>query len=164
MGRMEYDFALRRIAYDEQVDFNIVRERYVCSRCKFYDAIFGCHLYSLVSRLSHAIRHLSGHVSSQKGPECSEREDTEDTMVCMHDLDRHDLKILPVYFEDVISLKKKFELRKDDRDYKVGDFVFLHEWEPDKGHTGRCFYAQITYILRDHPDYGLMDGYIIFGW
>ena len=31
----------------------------------------------------------------------------------------HELKIYPQYFEDVISGKKKFEIRKNDRKYDV---------------------------------------------
>lgn len=77
---------------------------------------------------------------------------------------KHDLKILPEYFEAVISGRKKFELRKNDRDYKVGDLFVLREWEPDKGYTGRDFIQSIGYILKDCPEYGLMDGYIIFSW
>lgn len=76
----------------------------------------------------------------------------------------HDLKILPQYFEDVISGKKKFELRKNDRDYKVGDMFVLREWNPEKGYTGRDFIHCIGYILKDCPEFGLMDGYVIFGW
>lgn len=77
---------------------------------------------------------------------------------------KHDLKIIPQYFEDVMTGKKKFEIRKNDRDYKVGDIFILREWEPDKGYTGRSFMQCIVYILDSCPEYGLMDGYIIFGW
>ena len=77
---------------------------------------------------------------------------------------RHNLKILPIYFEDVLSGKKSFELRKDDRYYNVGDMFILREWDPDKGYTGRDFTDVISYIIRDCPGYGLMDGYVIFGW
>lgn len=77
---------------------------------------------------------------------------------------KHDLKILPKYFKDVISGRKNFELRKNDRDYQLYDLFILREWEPDNGYTGRDFINGISYILKDCPEYGLMDGYIIFGW
>ncbi len=34
----------------------------------------------------------------------------------------------------------------------------------EKGYTGRDYVQSIGYILKDCPEYGLMDGYIIFGW
>lgn len=76
----------------------------------------------------------------------------------------HDIKILPKYFEDIISGRKKFEIRKNDRNYKEGDLFILREYEPGKGYTGRDFAQSIGYIMKDCPEYGLMDGYIIFGW
>lgn len=75
----------------------------------------------------------------------------------------HELKILPEYYDAVISNIKNFELRKDDRDFQVGDFVYLKEYA-DGEYTGRetCFH--IRYILRNCPEYGLMDGFCIIGW
>ena len=35
----------------------------------------------------------------------------------------HALKTLPEYFEAVLENKKTFELRKNDRDFKVGDYT-----------------------------------------
>lgn len=37
----------------------------------------------------------------------------------------HKLKILPTHFNDVISSKKKAEIRYNDRNYKVGDILSL---------------------------------------
>lgn len=76
----------------------------------------------------------------------------------------HDLKILPQYFEEVIKGHKRFELRKDDRDYKVGDRIVLNEYENGE-YTGRKSTAfPIRYILRNCPEYGLKDGYCIIGF
>ena len=77
---------------------------------------------------------------------------------------QHDLKILPQYFEAVKTGKKKFELRKNDRDYKVGDEIHLEEWEPAGGYTGRDIVKEITYVLKDCGRFGLKDGYCIIGW
>ena len=74
----------------------------------------------------------------------------------------HELKILPKYYKDVVSGKKNFELRKFDRDYKVGDILLLREYENNK-YTGREVRVGIGYILKDCPEYGLMDGYCILG-
>ena len=69
-------------------------------------------------------------------------------------------KILPEYFKAVHHREKTFELRKDDSDYQVGDMLRLREWDGGK-YTGNITFKQITYILRDCPEYGLMPGYCI---
>lgn len=75
----------------------------------------------------------------------------------------HELKISPKYFKDVKSRNKNFEIRKDDRDFKVGDFITLKEYENGQ-YTGREIKnILIIYILRDATEYGLMDGYCILG-
>lgn len=76
----------------------------------------------------------------------------------------HRLKVLPEYYDAVASGKKRFELRKDDRGYEVGDYIWLCEWDGEE-FTGRCMaLIQIRYILRNCSEYGLMDGYCILGW
>ena len=60
----------------------------------------------------------------------------------------HELKIWPEYFKAVIDERKTFELRKADRDYKVGDCLHLREWDPfDEAYTTSEARARITYIL-----------------
>ncbi len=75
----------------------------------------------------------------------------------------HYIRILPEYFKAVEHGKKRFELRKNDRDYKVGDNIALQEWD-GKRYTGREIYIVIQYVLKDCPEYGLKKGYCIFGW
>lgn len=74
----------------------------------------------------------------------------------------HELKIMPKWFDDVISGKKKFEIRKADRDYRVGDLLCLREFEDGK-YTGRECYANISYIFKGTGEYGLAEGYWILG-
>ena len=69
-------------------------------------------------------------------------------------------KLLPEYFEAVGRRAKTFELRKDDSDYQIGDLLTLREWNGEE-YTGREIIREITYILRDAPEYGLMEGYCI---
>ena len=76
---------------------------------------------------------------------------------------RHELKILPEYFQAVQDGRKNFELRKDDRGYQVGDLVHLREYYEGR-YSGRDIVLKIRYILRDCPEYGLMDGYCIIGF
>lgn len=77
-------------------------------------------------------------------------------------------KVLPEYYKEIRSHRKMFELRKDDSDYEVGDILILREWDGEK-YTGGRTRREITYILRNCPEYGLMDGYCILslqtpGW
>ena len=77
---------------------------------------------------------------------------------------QHDVKTLPEYFQPVKDGIKKFELRCDDRHYSVGDTVHLEEWTPERGYTGRDIVKEITYVLRNCPQYGIATGYCIVGW
>ena len=65
----------------------------------------------------------------------------------------HDLKILPEYFLPVLTGKKTFEIRYNDRNFHTGDLVRLREWSNGE-YTGNYVVKQITYILRDEL-YGL---------
>lgn len=76
---------------------------------------------------------------------------------------KHNLKILPLYFKDVEAEKKCFELRINDRDFQVGDTFLLQEHE-NGAYTGRWYVGIISYVLQDCKEYGLEDGYCIFGW
>lgn len=61
----------------------------------------------------------------------------------------HTLKTLPQFFELIASGKKRFELRRNDRDYLEGDVLDLMEFDPKiGGYTGRRLRVQVTYILR----------------
>jgi len=78
----------------------------------------------------------------------------------------HELKCWPQFFDDVATGRKKFEYRKDDRDYSIPDFLTLREYIPDEDrYTGRQIFAQIDYILRgkDCPGVGIPEGYCIMG-
>lgn len=70
----------------------------------------------------------------------------------------HELKILPEYFEAVVSGNKRFEIRKNDRNYKKGDILRLNEYQ-DGQYTGDVHIAEITYIT----DYAQQDGYVVLG-
>ncbi|MGL3053002.1 DUF3850 domain-containing protein [Enterococcus faecalis] len=70
----------------------------------------------------------------------------------------HELKILPEYFEAVVSGNKRFEIRKNDRNYKKGDILRLNEYQEGQ-YTGDVHVAEITYIT----DYAQQDGYVVLG-
>ena len=74
----------------------------------------------------------------------------------------HTLKCWPPFFEDVIEGRKTFELRKNDRGYRVGDVLDLREWT-GTGYSGRRFAVEITYLLEGAQQFGLMDGFVVLG-
>ena len=75
---------------------------------------------------------------------------------------RHELKILPEYFKDVIEARKTFEVRKDNRDFSVNDTILLQEY--DRGlFTGRDCLVNIKFILSSHQFKGIADGYCVLG-
>lgn len=72
----------------------------------------------------------------------------------------HELKILPKYYKAQIEGKKNFEIRKNDRNYRIGDWIALKEYDPQtKKFTGQSFIAEITYITN----YQQKDGYVVLG-
>lgn len=73
----------------------------------------------------------------------------------------HELKIYPKYFKEVLNGNKQFEIRKNDRDFQVGDNIYLREWDNIR-YSGRTIYAEITYILDD-KFIGLEKGYVALG-
>lgn len=49
----------------------------------------------------------------------------------------HALKTEPQFFEAVIDGSKTFEVRKNDRDFRVGDYLALNELDDTReGYTG----------------------------
>ncbi|HAU4359835.1 DUF3850 domain-containing protein [Klebsiella oxytoca] len=71
----------------------------------------------------------------------------------------HDLKIYPEFFSAVCTGVKRAELRKNDRDYRVGDTLHLLETPRGSCHsTGEFINATITHIA----DVGeWMPGYVL---
>ncbi|EJK2102347.1 DUF3850 domain-containing protein [Vibrio cholerae] len=69
----------------------------------------------------------------------------------------HQLKIKSEHLEAIIRGDKTFEIRKNDRDFKVGDRVMLIE-----EHGERYLNIYIRYITN----YAQQDGYVVFsfGW
>ncbi|EKD32815.1 MAG: hypothetical protein ACD_76C00142G0004 [uncultured bacterium] len=58
-------------------------------------------------------------------------------------------KILPEYFDAVVSGKKKFELRLNDFDVNEGDTLVLEEWSPETiSYTGRSIEKKVTYVMK----------------
>ena len=71
-------------------------------------------------------------------------------------------KILSQFFEDVMRGRKNFELRKDEDDIQRNDVLILNEYDGEK-YTGNYVVRKVDYVLRNCPQYGLMQGYCIIG-
>lgn len=73
---------------------------------------------------------------------------------------KHGLKIDQEYFKAVKDGRKKFEIRKNDRDYKVGDILVLLEYDKYyEAFTGEKITVEISYMT----DYAQQDGYVVLG-
>lgn len=61
----------------------------------------------------------------------------------------HKLKTHPEWFNQWIHRNKSFEVRRDDRNFQVGDTVEQHEFNPHtKTYTGRVGVGTVAYVLR----------------
>ena len=75
----------------------------------------------------------------------------------------HILKLNEKYFEAVANGIKKFEIRKADRDFKVGDSLRLRKIESEHNQfTCNEIIVKFLYILyhNDFPD-GIPEGYCV---
>ncbi len=74
--------------------------------------------------------------------------------------DVHILKTHPLYFQAVLTGKKNFEIRKNDRGFSVGDQLLLKETEDESGEklTGRKILVIVDYItdFEQKEDYVVM--------
>ena len=82
----------------------------------------------------------------------------------------HELKCWPEFFAPIHDGTKPFDLRKNDRRFKVGDKLHLREYDDRKNtYTGREVHRRITYMLEGvgpgaiTPFHGLARGYCILG-
>jgi hypothetical protein len=77
----------------------------------------------------------------------------------------HKVKSWPHLFEAIRSGEKKHELRKHDRDYRVGDTMVLQEFDPAVGsYSGREVEAVITYITSAKEPCALSDAGLVQGF
>jgi hypothetical protein len=74
----------------------------------------------------------------------------------------HELKTWPEYFQSVFEDDKRFEIRRNDRAYRVGDILHLREWDPKtETYSGRELWKKVTYIFSGgkmgvEPEYVIM--------
>ena len=76
----------------------------------------------------------------------------------------HELKTWPPYFGAVLSGRKPFEVRRDDRSFAVGDELVLREFWPNRQeYTGRECRRRVTYVLRGAEPFGMREGFVVLG-
>lgn len=79
----------------------------------------------------------------------------------------HDLKCWPPFWDQINTGRKTFEVRQDDRGYRINDLLILREWtppdwlEPDTPGelTGRVCHRVVTSVLVG-GQFGLAEGYV----
>ena len=85
---------------------------------------------------------------------------------------RHELKTWPEFFEAVAGGAKPFEVRRNDRGYRVGDTLVLREyhppvpdWNAPGGYTGREVTRRITYVFDGSglDEDSVQPGYVVLG-
>lgn len=75
----------------------------------------------------------------------------------------HRLKTIQPFFSLIKLGIKTFEVRKNDRDFEIGDYVYLQEYDKilDQ-YSGHEIKAVITYVLKSFD--GLDDGFCVFSF
>lgn len=71
----------------------------------------------------------------------------------------HRIKCDYPFFENIASGRKRFEIRKDDRDYQVGDILILQCINNIGGYIGTPISVEIIYKTT----YQQKDGYCVLG-
>lgn len=75
----------------------------------------------------------------------------------------HFLKTWSKYFAAVKDGSKRFEVRRDDRHFKVDDLLHLEEWDLEKEQkTGEFILCRVTYKL-DGGAFGIAPGFCVLG-
>ena len=74
----------------------------------------------------------------------------------------HEIKLLSEFADDVYAGRKNFEIRKNDRDYRVGDTVQFRVIGSKEAanHILNTRQYEITYVLSG---WGIEDGFVAFG-
>lgn len=75
----------------------------------------------------------------------------------------HHLKTVKEIFPELKSREKRFELRKDDRNFEAGDYLLLQEYDTvAKKHTGQSILVRVTLAYKQSLNkYGLRNGHCI---
>jgi hypothetical protein len=61
----------------------------------------------------------------------------------------HELKLAQPYYNQVKNESKRFEVRKNDRDFKISDHLLLREWSEVEGYSGNYLICEVLTILEN---------------
>lgn len=76
-----------------------------------------------------------------------------------NNINKHELKTWPIFYEAIVNGSKTFEIRRNDREFAVGHNLLLREWDAaSECYTGRSSWYVVTYILHG-PQFGIEPGY-----
>ena len=77
----------------------------------------------------------------------------------------HSLKIEKRFIPRILSGQKTFEIRKNDRDYQVGDILRLYEFNPEHkiqwSYEGRVHNLTVEVVYMS--SFAQQDGYVVLG-
>lgn len=65
----------------------------------------------------------------------------------------HELKCWPEFFGALFAGDKRAEVRRNDRDYKAGDYLELKEWDP---RTGKFTGQRLSFLVTAAWDLSLV--------
>jgi hypothetical protein len=82
----------------------------------------------------------------------------ESLVVKMKKVTCHNVKVNIKYFDAIVSGKKTFEIRFDDRNYQEGDFIVLHKTLSNGFVNGETVQKRIGFIT----DFEQKQCYIVF--
>jgi hypothetical protein len=72
----------------------------------------------------------------------------------------HELRTWPHAYDAVAANLKPWEYRLADRDYRVGDTLWLRKWSPTDGYWGESLRRTVIFILEGGA-FGIPSGYCI---
>ena len=79
----------------------------------------------------------------------------------------HELKVHPQFWQATKRCEMPFQIRRNDRAFKVGDICVLREYDPKFGYVDRneSVAFPITFVLH-HEDFpnGLQPGFVALGF
>lgn len=73
----------------------------------------------------------------------------------------HELKCWPEPFAEIMAGRKRYEIRRNDRDFRAGDFLHLLEWNPTtQKYTGSAITVYVPH-LTPLPAFGATDDVVV---